>query len=78
MQCHFQAGGYRQKGLTNVHYQDGGKQQNKHNATRVMIIGAGDAGNSIIKEIVTSNFSTMTVACIIDDDKTKWGSFIQA
>ena len=53
------------------------KLQNKNNATRVMIIGAGDAGNSIIKEIVTSNFSTMTVACIIDDDKSKWGSFIQ-
>ena len=53
------------------------KLQNKNNTTRVMIIGAGDAGNSIIKEIVTSNFSTMTVACIIDDDKTKWGSFIQ-
>ena len=53
------------------------KMQNKHNATRVMIIGAGDAGNSIIKEIVTSNFSTMTVSCIIDDDRTKWGSFIQ-
>ena len=53
------------------------KMQNKNNATRVMIIGAGDAGNSIIKEIVTSNFSTMIVSCIIDDDKTKWGSFIQ-
>ena len=53
------------------------KLQNKHNATRVMIIGAGDAGNSIIKEIVTSNFSTMTVACILDDDSSKWGSFIQ-
>ncbi len=53
------------------------KMQNKNNATRVMLIGAGDAGNSIIKEIVTSNFSTMTVSCIIDDDRTKWGSFIQ-
>lgn len=53
------------------------KMQNKHNATRVMIVGAGEAGNAIIKEIVTSNYSTMTVACIIDDDKTKWGSFIQ-
>ncbi len=53
------------------------KQQNKNNTTRVMVIGAGDAGNSIIKEIVTSNFSTMSVACILDDDKTKWGSFIQ-
>jgi len=53
------------------------KMMNKNNAIRVMIIGAGDAGNSIIKEIVTSNFSTMTVACLIDDDKSKWGSYIQ-
>ena len=53
------------------------KQQNKKNTTAVMIIGAGDAGNSILKEIVSSNFSTMTVACIIDDDSTKWGNYIQ-
>ena len=53
------------------------KAMNKKNTTRVMVIGAGDAGNSIIKEIVISNFSTMSVACIIDDDKSKWGSFIQ-
>ena len=37
------------------------KYMNKDNATRVMIVGAGDAGNSIIKEIKTSNFSTMNV-----------------
>lgn len=53
------------------------KLMNRNNATRVMIIGAGDAGNSIIREIVTSNFSTMTVACLIDDDKSKWGNYIQ-
>ena len=53
------------------------KAMNKNNNIRVMVIGAGDAGNSIIKEIVTSNFSTMTVASIIDDDSSKWGSFIQ-
>ncbi|MCR5798968.1 MAG: polysaccharide biosynthesis protein [Lachnospiraceae bacterium] len=53
------------------------KMMNRNNATRVMIIGAGDAGNSIIREIVTSNYSTMTVACLIDDDKSKWGSYIQ-
>lgn len=42
-----------------------------------MIIGAGEAGNTIIKEIVSSNFSTMVIRCIIDDDKNKWGRFIQ-
>ncbi len=53
------------------------KMQNKNNKTVVMIIGAGDAGNSIIKEIVSSSFSTMTIACIIDDDPAKWGNYIQ-
>ncbi|MGN0306318.1 MAG: polysaccharide biosynthesis protein [Lachnospiraceae bacterium] len=53
------------------------KIQNKKNTTRVMIIGAGEAGNAIIKEIVSSNYSTMTIGCIIDDDAKKWGNFIQ-
>ncbi|MBQ9991333.1 MAG: polysaccharide biosynthesis protein [Lachnospiraceae bacterium] len=53
------------------------KLQNKNNKTRVMIIGAGEAGNAIIKEIVSSNYSTMSIGCIIDDDAHKWGSFIQ-
>ncbi len=53
------------------------KRQNRKNTINVMVIGAGDAGNSIIKEIATSNFSTMTVSCIIDDDRSKWGNYIQ-
>ena len=42
-----------------------------------MVIGAGEAANVIIKEIVGSNFSTMVIKCIIDDDKGKWGRYIQ-
>ncbi len=53
------------------------KQQNKKNRIAVMVIGAGEAANLIIKEIVNSNFSTMVIKCIIDDDKGKWGRFIQ-
>lgn len=53
------------------------KQQNKKNQTSVMVIGAGEAANVIIKEIVNSNFSTMVIKCIIDDDKGKWGRYIQ-
>ncbi len=53
------------------------KQQNKNNSISVMVIGAGEAANVIIKEIVNSNFSTMVIRCIIDDDKGKWGRFIQ-
>ena len=53
------------------------KNQNKKNDTAVMIIGAGEAGNAIIKEIVSSNYSTMIIKCIIDDDPNKWGRYIQ-
>ena len=53
------------------------KAQNRKNGTRVMIIGAGDAGNTVIKEIINSNYSTMTIKCIIDDNESKWGRFIQ-
>ena len=53
------------------------KMQNRKNSISVMIIGAGEAGNTIIKEIITSNYSTMVIRCIIDDDRNKWGQFIQ-
>ena len=53
------------------------KQQNKKNGISVMVIGAGEAANVIIKEIVNSNFSTMVIRWIIDDDKGKWGRYIQ-
>ncbi|MCI8844952.1 MAG: polysaccharide biosynthesis protein [Lachnospiraceae bacterium] len=53
------------------------KQQNKKNGISVMVIGAGEAANVIIKEIVNSNFSTMVIRCIIDDDQGKWGRYIQ-
>ena len=46
-------------------------------ATYVMVIGAGAAGNTIVKEIATGSSSGMSVRCIIDDDKTKWGRYIQ-
>lgn len=53
------------------------KQQNKKNGVKVMVIGAGEAGNTVIKEIVNSAFSTMTIKCIIDDNASKWGRYIQ-
>lgn len=53
------------------------KVQNKKNGIRVMVIGAGDAGNTVIKEIINSNYSTMNIRCIIDDNENKWGRFIQ-
>ena len=45
---------------------------------RVMIIGGGNAANMIIKEIRTSeHIHNTSVKCIIDDDSTKQGTYIQ-
>ena len=51
--------------------------ENRNNSKAVMIIGAGEAANIIIKDIITSNYSTMSIKCIIDDDPNKWGKYIQ-
>jgi len=42
----------------------------KHGVKRknIMIVGAGSAGNSILKEIETSSYLTMQVKCLIDDN----------
>ena len=41
--------------------------------TRCMVVGAGNAGNEIIKEITTTQYLTMKVCCIIDDGQGCWG-----
>lgn len=53
------------------------RSANKDNATNVMLIGAGEAGNIIAKEILQSHYSTMNLRCLIDDDPGKWGRYIQ-
>lgn len=42
----------------------------------VLIVGAGEAGNAIIKEIVNSRYVNMKIVGIVDDDKTKRGKFL--
>lgn len=47
-----------------------------NHGTNTMVIGAGEAGNMIIKEIVMSEHLLTNVKCIIDDDPDKLGSYI--
>ncbi len=49
---------------------------NKKNSVSAMVIGAGNAGSVIVKELRSSYYSTMTIKCIIDDDKNKWGRYV--
>lgn len=43
----------------------------------VMLIGAGEAGAVILREINSSQHLSKKVCCIIDDDKNKIGKYIQ-
>lgn len=43
---------------------------------RVMLVGAGEAGRTLIQEIQNSQYLDQKVCCVIDDNKSKIGRFI--
>lgn len=45
--------------------------------SKIMVIGAGDAGAAIVKEIRISRYVMGKVRCIIDDDPAKKGNYVQ-
>lgn len=50
-------------------------EQDKH-LIKVMIIGAGEAGNMLLREIKRSSHLPMRVVCFIDDDPLKQGYYM--
>ncbi len=53
------------------------KHRDKKIGANVMVVGAGEAGNMLIKEIMASDFLHKNICCVIDDSNKKVGSFIQ-
>lgn len=51
-------------------------RQPDNTASRVMLIGAGSAGRMILRDLQTAKEVHDRVCCIIDDDKSKHGCFI--
>lgn len=51
----------------------------KAGAARIncMVVGAGAAGNAIIKEIESSNYLSLSVACVIDDNPGCHGKYLR-
>ena len=43
---------------------------------RVMLVGAGDAGQMILRDIANNPQAAEKVCCIIDDNSNKWGRYI--
>ncbi len=43
---------------------------------RIMLIGAGSAGRMILRDLQITQEAEDSVCCIIDDDRNKWGCYI--
>ena len=52
-------------------------QNRQANGERIMLIGAGEAGRMLLREIATASQLNGTVCCVIDDDPAKQGKFIE-
>lgn len=52
------------------------KRENGKSCENVMVIGAGEAANMIIKEIINSDHIHKVIKCIIDDAEDKLGRYI--
>ena len=48
-------------------------QRTKGNVSKVMIVGAGNAGKLLLRDIKRSKDSNDSVVCFVDDDRKKWG-----
>ena len=53
------------------------QQSNNKNSTRVMLIGAGDAGMTILRDVNKNMESNSRVVCIIDDNTNKLGRYVE-
>lgn len=52
------------------------RQTNTENDSQVMVVGAGAAGNMLVREIRNSGHVHKRVVCIVDDDRAKEGSYL--
>lgn len=53
------------------------REKNQHAVHNAMIIGAGAAGQVILKELKVSNDAAARPLCVIDDNPNKWGRALE-
>lgn len=53
------------------------RSEAKRSGNNVMIVGAGEAGNMIIREMIANEDMHKAICCVIDDDSSKIGNSIQ-
>ena len=53
------------------------KTQRQQRGSRIMLIGAGAAGQMILRDILRAREVNGRVCCIIDDDERKWHRYVE-
>lgn len=53
------------------------KQTRSAYGQRVMLIGAGEAGHILARELLTNRKIDAKLCCVIDDDPNKWGKYFE-
>ena len=53
------------------------KQNRSSTSQRVMLVGAGEAGHILARELLTSRKIDAKLCCVIDDDENKWGKYFE-
>ena len=53
------------------------KAEKKKQGKNILLIGAGDAGRLILRDVQRTEFDVGKVQCIIDDNPNKWGRYIE-
>ena len=53
------------------------KAEKKNQDKNILLIGAGDAGRLILRDVQRTEFDVGKVQCIIDDNPNKWGRYIE-
>ena len=52
------------------------RQKSSKSCTNVLVVGAGGAGNMLVREITNSSHINKRVVCIVDDARAKQGSYL--
>ena len=53
------------------------RRERAETGKRVMVVGAGNAGQSILRDAARTGRESLKVCCIIDDNPNKWGRYIE-
>ncbi len=53
------------------------KQMHSNTSQRIMLVGAGEAGHILARELLTNRKLDAKLCCVIDDDENKWGKYFE-